>query len=239
MAYSKTQTTITDLGKNLVKELGNDADNDTLSCWMAHYVAELLTTITTSKGAARASAQERCFQTILSLWDRRANLPNGRTPFHTFENIFRALDRLDPETNKGFFYPLMKVEGVSPTKKQKNADALVDAALNIDRTARILLDVIIALATENALTHKTKQWLKVAPDSSKPDVEAIRRLAGRAVLILPDADQNQRVIEHIQEQIAALSQFTSVAVAIRKMLEQRLRAAQSIQKKRHRKTHRN
>src|SRR5258708_5779936 len=81
------------LGNKLVEELGREPNMDTLSRWMAHYVAEQIVIAEKTAGVERASAGERCFRTILALWEHRSSLPPGRRPFESFEPILRALER--------------------------------------------------------------------------------------------------------------------------------------------------
>src|SRR6266568_861860 len=88
------------LGKALVHELEPDGSVDTLSRWMAHYIAEQLVILEDS--SSDMGAKQRCFDTILKVWQHRAELPDGCRPFENFEPIFQVLNRLGD--NEARFY---------------------------------------------------------------------------------------------------------------------------------------
>ena len=85
---------VINLGKQLVESLATErgGDVDMLSRWMSHYVAEQIVAAENATDATKAEAEERCFRTILSLWEHRSTLPNGRRPFESFEPIFESLE---------------------------------------------------------------------------------------------------------------------------------------------------
>ena len=85
-----------DLGRALVEELGLDQGVDTLSRWMAHHLADLIKDAETSRVEDRSAKLDNCTKTILDIWERRHQLPNGKRPFEDFEPILRVLESLDP-----------------------------------------------------------------------------------------------------------------------------------------------
>ena len=87
---------VLDLGRALVEELGLDPGVDTLSRWMAHYIAELIEDAETAKVENRPAKLAKCADAIIGLWERRHRLPNGKRPFEDLEPILRALESLDP-----------------------------------------------------------------------------------------------------------------------------------------------
>ena len=89
-------TEVMALGQKLVEELGQEPPPDTLSRWMAHYIAELMDAATNAPSAKRAAFRRECFETVLELWSHQADLPAGRRPFEDLEPIGRALESLDP-----------------------------------------------------------------------------------------------------------------------------------------------
>ena len=62
---------ILNLGKLLVGELGLEYSVDTLSRWMAHYIAEQMRIIESTENDDKKLAEEKCFETILKLWKHR------------------------------------------------------------------------------------------------------------------------------------------------------------------------
>jgi hypothetical protein len=153
------------LGKTIVKELERDSGIDTLSRWMAHYVAEQISIAESSQGKKKNEAEKYCFETILKLWRHRAYYPRGHKPFENYEIVFRALERLDPENEKPYFYsnsyPLESNDGSLISDETKK---WLEAAFEIDRTARIWIEYILNQAMESASDEKTKEWLLNAID---------------------------------------------------------------------------
>lgn len=108
MASSEIQERIINLGKALVEELGSRIG--TPSRWMAHYIAEQMTIADNAQGDDKIRAEQKCFETILKLWEHRSSLPNGQRPFENFEPIFRVLEQLNPENKQPFYF---KAQGPS------------------------------------------------------------------------------------------------------------------------------
>ena len=92
------------LGNEIVKELKLEPGGNTLSRWMAHYIAEKIAASENMEGAEKSDAELKCFETILSLWQHLSAFPDGRRPFESFEPIFRALGCLDPESTDPFYF---------------------------------------------------------------------------------------------------------------------------------------
>jgi hypothetical protein len=85
MEQSEQQKAILELGKLLVKELGIQKSVDTLSRWMAHYVAEKIKySEELPEGAKKKAAEKECFALILDLWKHRWNYKSDRQPLKNF-----------------------------------------------------------------------------------------------------------------------------------------------------------
>lgn len=145
------------LGKALVKELKLDPGVDTLARWMAHYIAEQIERAENSTGAEKQEAEQRCFETILKLWDHRSTFPSGSRPFEDFEPILRTLTRLDPENDRHFFFENKReaMEGV-PEEVQK----WLNVANGIDEAARVWLKYVFEQAALAATDDSTIEWLE-------------------------------------------------------------------------------
>ncbi len=167
---------VINLGKSLVQELGLEPGVDTLSRWLAHYVAEQIVISENASGDDKSKAEQRCFETVLKLWEHRCLLPDGKRPFENFEPIFRALDRLDPENAQPFYYTSPQ-ENASKTKMSNDVQGWIDIALGIDRAARVLIDFAFKQATNKAKDKKTKSWIEKAANlSGSDDISVIVRL---------------------------------------------------------------
>lgn len=163
LGNSETRTKIINLGKALVKELQLDPGVDTLSRWMAHYIAEQITIANSTKGKRKKDAEERCFETILKLWQHKTSLPIREKPFENFEKIWNVIERIDPDNKRNFFYNY-QIDDHSKLKKNnyvgEKVQKWLDIALAIDEVARVWLEYIFKLAVQSATDKKTITWLK-------------------------------------------------------------------------------
>lgn len=155
---------IINLGKALVEELGLDPGVDTLARWMAHYIAEQMTIAESTTGDDKLEAGQRCFDTILKLWQHRASLPSGRRPFERFEPVFRALARLDPDNPAPYFYssPRSSLETDDFAEDSNEVQQWLDVARGIDQAVRVLLEYVFHQAALNATDERTVMWLENA-----------------------------------------------------------------------------
>ena len=112
---------VLDLGCALVNELNLDPGVDTLSRWMAHYIAELIGEAKTAKIEDRPAKLAKCADAILKLWDHRHQLADGKRPFEDLEPIMRALASLDPEDNTPRYFRTQR----RPIKKTGSSDFVV------------------------------------------------------------------------------------------------------------------
>ena len=187
------------LGKTFVQELGLEPGVDTLSKWMAHYVAEQITTAENATGDAKAAAEQRCFETVLELWQHQSSFPNGRRPFKNFEPIFRALNRIGPESRQfHVFEKFLEQKEPDDTSGDKADDvqSWINVALTVDRAARVLLDFAFKQAAHHATDEKTKSWIKSAAKFSgnDDDLSVIIRL-----LPSDQDDQKEDALEQVRE----------------------------------------
>ncbi|MBM7571578.1 hypothetical protein [Aquibacillus albus] len=151
------------LGKALVKELNLDPGVDTLGRWMAHYIAEQIEIAEQADVSSRADAEQKCFETILKLWDHRSSMPNGKRAFESFEPIFNVLEKLDPENKQPYYFINRNEKSLMPKNLnaiEKDLNQWLDVAEGIDQVARVWLEYVFEQATLCATDEKTKEWLK-------------------------------------------------------------------------------
>ena len=222
------------LGKQLVAELRREPDVDTLSRWMAHYVAEQIVIAENATGAKKAAAETKCFQTILALWNHRSTFPHGRRPFEAFGPTLQALARLDPDEPRSYYHSIVKP--ATEQKEPKEPDVvqkLLNFIFAIDSAARILIDVALSEITKTSLSEQTMAMLKNSlPVPSSNDVTAIRILIKRSKkLDQPDPDDEQQVYRQmIQERLEKLEEFSTACIKVRVLLKKRLKGTKSIGK---------
>lgn len=157
MEDSEIQRRTMNLGKALVNELNLDPGVDTTARWMAHYIAEQIEIAENSTGAEKKQAEERCFETILKVWNHRSTFPSGSRPLENFEPILRTLTRLDPENDRHFFFEdRMNAKDGVPEEVQK----WLNIANGIDEAARVWLKYVFEQATLAATDDSTIEWLE-------------------------------------------------------------------------------
>jgi hypothetical protein len=215
-------TEVLKLGKLLVKELGLESSVDTLSRWMAHYIAQQMTEIESSSGTDKQAAEEKCFVTILKLWKHRAYYETGDKPFENFEPIFQTLDTLNPDNEEPFYFQ----SEYAARDKSDNADDAVKQyllmATKIDETVRVWLKFIFQHAAEQAVDEKTKEWIKAAaPLTDNDEASLIVRILSEHDIDEKDREEKTKLLKHRIEQLKSFREFNEELIA---MYEEELNA---------------
>ena len=84
---------------------------DTLGRWMAHYIAELIKMAEDADNLnERSKAQEKCFETILKLWEHRLMLPHGARPLANLEGVLKAIENLQGQKTPRWVFSTEEVE---------------------------------------------------------------------------------------------------------------------------------
>jgi hypothetical protein len=90
-----------ELGKHLVAELQLNDRGDWLRHWLAHHVAELIHDVEEAKDIkARNEAAKIATETILKIWDHRANLPGDANPLARYREALQVLLELRPNPDR-------------------------------------------------------------------------------------------------------------------------------------------
>lgn len=233
MVNSEIQARAISLGKALVQELSLEPGVDTLSRWMAHYITEQIAIAETTIGNEKSEAEQRCFETILKLWERRSSLPNGRYPFKNFESIFKVLNRLDPENTQHYYFddprPQTNVnKGNEETESETDeVQTWVNIALGVDRAARVLIDFALRQAACNAVDEETIAWLEnaIGISDDENDVSIIIRLVGETQESEPEdnGEALEETRQYLQSRIDKLIAFTEISDLLRTELIQELK----------------
>jgi hypothetical protein len=199
----ETQERIISLGKHLAEELERGEHPDTLSRWMAHYIAQLITEAENSTGIKKKAIEKECFNTILKLWEYKSSFPDGKKPFERFEVIFKTLEKLSPDNRNMFFYENQQ-ENIPDDDIIKQ---LMKAIQIIDEAARVWIEYILKDAAELASDEKIKKWLTIAIPTKKRDEANIY-----FGILKPDDndDLKSRIkenIKHLESRIKQLEAF--------------------------------
>jgi hypothetical protein len=213
MENLELQTQVINLGKQFVNELGLDSSLDTFSKWMAHYIAEKMTSAEQlPSGEDKKEAEKECFDTILKLWEHRWLLPSGHRPLEKFEPILKVLERINPDRIEPFFYRFSKFEEFEEEKTGidfKEIDGHIKMIVQIDKTARIMIDLLLRQAALMAKDEKIEKLLKnsVSLDDND-DAKTIRILLNDDLANYEDTDvQKKYQIEKIKKRIKEFEKF--------------------------------
>jgi cytochrome c556 len=195
---------------------------------MTHYLAEQMRSAENASGEAKIQAQENCFKTILEIWDHRSSLPNGCRPFETFESIFRALERLDPENTNPYLEIFQRhAENSGEAKggaEMEPSMQWLEVAFEIDRAARVWIDVVIKQAARNATDEKTKAWIEGTRDlKSNEQARLILQLVGDTA----SDDENGKRRQLLRERIRQLKAFAKLSKTLVAILEEELSLEQT------------
>ncbi len=173
MVKSEQQKAILELGKLLVRELGLEKSVDTLSRWMAHYVAEKINYAEAlPPGVKKKNAEKECFSSILDLWKHRWHYKPDRQPLRNFNHLFDILNNLDPEKEEPYYYRFSNTQ----PKEDDNISfdpldlkSISPLALQIDQVARIWINYLLHEAAAKSSNEKIEKLIKHGvklPDST-------------------------------------------------------------------------
>lgn len=201
---------ILSLGRKLVAALKVD-DDDLLSHWMAHHIAELITECEMGDAAGSKAAKERCSSSILDLWAHRASLTGTSKPFQELAPIIETLRTLDPEGEHLFYRRMMpNAEGA----ENEETTRWLNFAKNCDVIARMLIGAAINKASECA-GDSASGWADAASNAglaSDFDVQISYIIESR---LNEDARANGRQVKDLKNRIKKLDAFSAIASALR------------------------
>jgi hypothetical protein len=208
---------ILSLGRKLVAALKSD-DDDLLSQWMAHYIAELIADCDTTDAARSKAAKERCASAILDLWGHRASLTGVSKPFQELAPIIETLRTLDPEGEHLLYRRMMPNTGRAPNEETTK---WLNFAKNCDAIARMLIGIGINKASEHA-GGNASEWAGAASDAGLGldlDVQISDFLDNR----LSDMVRaNERRTRQLRGRLEKLESFSAMVSALRTDMEKQI-----------------
>lgn len=119
-----------ELGKLLVREIRDQGNEDTLTVWLMHYIAELIKKA--ERDGTSTSAQEvkkEACETILKLWEHRASLAGRANPMKEYEGALRMLKAL---SNQGYFvFGVLDTDGDPVEQFRQGAATLLSSLFTL------------------------------------------------------------------------------------------------------------
>jgi hypothetical protein len=170
MEQSKRLEEVLTLGERLVEELDLGKSVDTLSKWMAHYIAELISDARNTTDADKQKiAQEKCCETILRLWDHRASLPGNAKPLANLEPILKTI--LDLQSKNDFW------AAVARRRTEESDDPWCEFIKNSYCADRRMACIAILTAIAESHFDREKRWVAENKEAlSKEEAEIINTL---------------------------------------------------------------
>tara|TARA_R110001606_G_scaffold315688_1_gene462479 strand:+ start:8153 stop:8815 length:663 start_codon:yes stop_codon:yes gene_type:complete len=206
------QKRLLSLGKKLAKQF-EDYNGDEICAWMAHYIAEKMTTADSAQGKEKLSAQKECFEAILLLWERQASFPRDLRPFKNFEPVFRALAHIDPKNEFPAYYDHEKFS-------EEPHEQLANMIVNVDAAARVMVSYLVREAVLCANDPSLSQWLggiQGVIDSDESSV--ILKVLPELDLANGEEEQKKLRITELAEHIDRLDAFVRIAQNIQSDLK--------------------
>lgn len=202
-----------DLGQALVQELRPDRDIDTLSRWMAHYIAELIEDVKSASDADRQVKFAKCADAILKLWEHRHLLPDGKRPFEDWEPILKTLERLDPDDDTPRYFRTSRI-AVSETEENTETMKWLELADGLDYSAKILIRYCLTQAAQVAIDN-SKEWVALAKGvGQENDGEfSVLRIIINESSLLKEGEPDDSARKILEERIGRLEAFSKMADA--------------------------
>lgn len=142
------------LGKTIISELELDYTVNTLARWMAHYIAELIQKIETSKSEKeKKQLKKECCELILELWSKRERLPIKK-PTERLKPIISVLELL-----KGSEHPFIPF--ILPNNSRSIKSKTWSGFLKVvkESSERIFNKSLLSLI-DNKILEKDNQWVE-------------------------------------------------------------------------------
>jgi len=215
----EAQKRIIDLGKSIVKDLELDSGVDTLSKWMAYYIAEKIKLCENLTGSKKTKAEKECFEIVLKLWENRWSVPPLRDHLKEFTPLLETLKKLNPNRRGSFFYPervAVSIKEESKIDKSNEVKNHLDTALKVDKLARsIISNLLYQAASQLELNEEKAEYIRNAIELiDYPDTTIIKFTTDYDEYLKShedeEPDETRKKAEELQRRIHDLEEFNSL-----------------------------
>lgn len=141
------------LGKKLIKELNLVNSTDTISRWMANYLAELIENINcTNNKEDNLILKKECCDLIIKIWERRDILPIEK-PFDDLKSIAEIVEVLKEEKDVRV---LPRWIEYNPLPRESEWAAFVDLVKN---NSEKIFDRVFQINLHKSILLKDQEWM--------------------------------------------------------------------------------
>jgi len=152
MEPSSDAEAILKLGRKLVRELELDDTCETLSKWMAHYLAAQMSEAESAQTPRqKRAAQSRCCELILRIWEQRSSLPDRVRPLGRIEEALKTLIVLQSDPHG--------VARLFGSELPSGANAWFDYTAKVSEIDRHLIRVALLTGLLEYDFESEKQWV--------------------------------------------------------------------------------
>ncbi|MEQ8474510.1 MAG: hypothetical protein RIC35_25150 [Marinoscillum sp.] len=224
---------ILDLGKSIVKELELDPGVDTLSKWMAHYVAEKIELTEKLTGSKKTKAEKECCEIILKLWESRYAVPRLKSYLDDFKPFFETLEKLHSNKETPFFYPSeirLDIQEESNDAEKARVKNSLDHVLLIDKIARsIISELLSQVVSQINLSEEKLEYLKNSIDSIDYHDRRIITFTSdyKKYLESQEDDESNERIDELKIKLSQLEEFDSIKKALEDKLNTEIKELRS------------
>lgn len=214
------------LGKRLVAELDSDESGDTLSHWMAHHIAALISRIEANGPEGQRDLEGECRRAILELWSHRNSFRGSSRPFRSQEQLLRTIEALDPDRSSLFYARELSNCTGGDGHLDEQAMQWLQLAQSIDRGARTLVGYCISRAAEGAV-DQAAGWVELARKvqaTQEADIKLVRIIIDNSSMlkdVLP-ADERSSIRELLERRVESLDAMGQASAEIRRQLMERI-----------------
>jgi hypothetical protein len=163
-----------ELGTALAKDLD---DRDLLGRWMAHHISDLITQVKEVIGPAGDTLRQEARDTILALWNHRANAPLRSRPTHNIDVVIAALERLEGAQDWTFYNTFRP--GEEPDEESMASIPALRLALDIEASTKEVVIHVLRLAADEA-DAKEAPWIEATNHLIEDNQRSIWRILRQA-----------------------------------------------------------
>jgi len=217
---SKTKLDVLELGVEIVRQLGERAEDDLLASWMAEYLGERISEVKRAHGKQRTILEKECAELILKLWGHRHHLPNGARPLESFEPIFVVLNELSQDRPR---HSLLR--NLPPIDTISEVGRIVQGVLAIDKSASALIRYFLAEAVEK-IPKSDKRWtnIRTAIKPSNFDINIVYILIDDSESMSGKQEKlKKQQREKLESMLGSLESFEKSTASLRVFLEEILK----------------